>query len=1132
MTQQFVNVSVSASPQRSSHIAMPGEDDCEQLESRASNQCQESVGNESDDDTQPLLALNLTKEFLRSKSWRGWYRNQHLERYFLLFTATHRLAASVLGVVFGLGMLGNQVIRWNAYNIWFSITRVTLIVIMILAGVIHYFQCVRHNRSIEVIFHTAVNLKGAVRTAKRHEQLSCVIFLSIALLFITVYPFAAQCIEELNALNHPAATARRYCNRELNTYPNLVQLFIVFIVRVRAVFAIPLLLVPLLSNYVPRIWISDVDTSAEFIFAIISSATVTAILGAIIISMERSNRKRYEAATTLRQLALVEEIHRRMVEETLSSLIPSLAKLTAHEPVVDMEPHCLVSVCCIHDFAHWSSEVLPDIVFSAVEMLFGYFDEKSVHFGVDKLATVGDYYVASTNLRRETVVEGEFTPEHDASSGDKENPDSQNTNFASRLFSFAMQQMRGIRKANRLGATHDIPPLAGKLAIHCGSVLGTIVGAHTLSYAVVGSGIDTAFEMVRCAPAATAIASCVAADRCKSETTDFFFLGLSDAVVPRTLQKLRISRVYGDHQVIAESPRNARRLTSSAVQLTEIKPPTFRKTNPDSSSTAATQQRYEFLRGELERKRMAAEVHAVLTASVQRSSRQVQDEVYDPRWEHDQDGSLAAHTEVRSTSEPSEVTCSLERSAFLLVENEESIDLVGWPWRRFASERIEWEFRQFHFHTSHNSSAKRAVVFGMFLLCVLTLLVVELGGHQSTWSLVLTITAIVSCALRLGFTIIGRHPIGRAVGIGMVPVAILLILAGFFADPYSIMGGRLFIGNAVLGLIVFDGFRYRPFISFVVANVVNGVAMACFTMRFSFEAMVPVFLVLASVLSYLPSFINEVQSRHYFQALLLARGARLTAQREVRYYETVLEMLVPKPLIRAMLGKMEGGVHPTSCAQWLGNVCVAKVRIGCLSRIDLAAPSSSHTIRSTLALLDDVDRIISKRSGLLEKFHAIGDGFSLVGPVLEAPPDQIDRQVQEAGVSHHLQLPLLHLDTNGDLGVHSGLAMLDVVLELGALCGKEAITAVLACDSGFAGVVGTSRPTFELLGAAFRSAATVFDAAPEGSHLALTSFTRLMESGRITLPRFPGDFHLEAVEYPWAVRGAGLVRLSRLRRRE
>lgn len=68
------------------------------------------------------------------------------------------------------------------------------------------------------------------------------------------------------------------------------------------------------------------------------------------------------------------------------------------KPIADLFPHCTVMFADIAGFTAWSSQREPAQVFLLLQVIFHFFGHLARKYGVFKVETIGDCYVAVTGL--------------------------------------------------------------------------------------------------------------------------------------------------------------------------------------------------------------------------------------------------------------------------------------------------------------------------------------------------------------------------------------------------------------------------------------------------------------------------------------------------------------------------------------------------------------------------------------------------------------------------------------------------------------------------------------------------------------------------------------------------------------
>ena len=1093
----------------------------------------------------PLSQLDLDHELHRSRSWL-MYSNPLLESYYVLFSATHRRAITALAVVFAAGCLVDVVQRAWGFPLSVTIARAVLIALLLLVAVLQYHFGVKPYRPAADAagFHRMGIQAADILAAARSERAACAVSALMSGLLFTTYLASKQCFEEeVEAHRHPYA-ASVYCHEFVSSWIVIVQIGTIFILRVRSILGVPLIVLPVLMVYCFRPTAPD-DDELHLALKVWNSSIIGIVFAGVSLVLEHGNRKRFEVVARLRQAAVREEVHRVTVARSLVEIIPSIDRLSKNQAVIDINHNCIVSCARIDDFDHWSTNLMPAGLLAIIETLTTQFDHCAQRLGVEKLAASGDMYLASTNLRGR--IEGSNPP-------------------PIAILDLAQWQLHRAVKVARSHLAHSYP-FAMKIAVHCGPCCGAIVGTQSLSYDFYGPAVDTTLDLVRCAPPCRIIVSRVArrvvqqqearpldADRSDAYCYEELPVGWSHIDSHLEAIKPKLVTVESGPNMASIAARYQRESNSSDSNGSSRTPQAHESINSypspaDSNGfttlqfhNATDEMRYEFLQRKIEKKlevdaqrKLEAQSLHHRQAPQQRRTSPVPNSLKAPKPAYrggsqsssspsglfigTPESSIAGDSihsyHVPSSNAPS--SASHVRPVGEYINESHFAKEKGWM-ERYSDPAMEDRYHQFLYTQDYDYTKTSCVIMFAIIGATGVTLVVEV--QRTMAAALLIIPAGLTAVVRLIANVCGYGHQWKYGGLLTTAVA-CLFLGGVAAAGHSIVNGlSMYAPYALCSMVFADSMKYPAKVGIVLIMLVNVVGFALVSVGHGFSLLL-MLLTIAVVPGFaIAIYVRERQRRSHFEGLLLAEGTRAAARREVMTHHALLEMLIPKALIPAITKKVEGEIEHPQVVQWLGDICVAAFRLDAFRGIEISTPTlTMERIENTFAL---VDKALHSVGGSLEKIVAIGDSFTVAGPI--APSQQQDLSAAEA--SQRLATHFLQLETRQDQVLRSAVAMLDLVSNLVHHFGNG-VSAALTVDSAFAAVTGAVRPSFDLLGNATRSVRTALQAAPRGYLAMLGPLERLLAAGRIRIPRRPGEVRLGGQD-SWALRGAGLVRVRRL----
>ena len=1080
----------------------------------ADDECEEVLAS----DPEFLLKLDLPAELesfnIPQLSVSG-YKHPALESHYVLFCTVHHKVVGVTGIVYTVGSIFDVATRVNHMHIAFTIARSILIAVLLAVTVAHMWKSGWYKRVASwvkskptqnlddagaAVFSPTklgVATEAEVQKAIHCERLAVLMFFLFSALEIATYPSKAQCFNSRIAEGIPMGTAHQLCCRRVEEWPTALGVILVLVFRLRIKWMIALVFLPaaFLYGFRPT---AHVDDSESLLFSILTTFIVSLMMIVFALLMDRGARSRFAAAMRYQRAAAKSSYHRQATADIINSLIPSVEKLGSYEPVVDVNHDCLLCVFRNQDFDRWSSTLMPDMTLCVMEIMYTKFDEVTSKYGVDKIAAAGDLYIVSNNLRPQPL------------SGDRALESG-----GPLLLKFALFQIKILTELRN--HPHLQASCSAQVAIHCGPCIGLIVGTQRISYEVFGEGLITAIALSKCAPNDTAIISSPAL-RVIEDVSEFHVHSLPIGHVinyPIELQYMPLFAVRHLDDYASEPQSHMASISSfdaswngssSSTTWERMSGPRRRGWRKNTQTLAdGDRRRFLFLknwvdsRGE-ELKKQQLQTHEVLHSASKPSP-----------WEADDNMSEQSTPSLEDSPDVSEGRVDGEAAAVDIASEEQPFAKTGSLFARYVNPNREQTYRAFV-----AVRMRFACVVSSAFVAVLALWFIGVAADTHTLtlsSLLLFISTILLCALRIIYRAAlskfpAKIPFCNYSGFLTVPMCTLLLAGVFNMRQGGIVNGRSpFLTYAIIVVAYLDGILYPGFvgyalivismlISFTFASIMHGLP--------DISTIITLTIITGGM--FLPISARERQMRAHFEATLSAVAVQNADAELILTYNGLVEMMIPPALFDAVTKKAAGEAHFLQVIQWLSDVCVAGVR---MESIALRSDTGAETLTRIRTITDKIDALLLSKQGLLEKFQPVGDCFFIAGPFNPS-----------SGRSSN---SFLNLQTGDRAVANAAVAMLDVIAALATTFSRE-VTAILTCSSSLAGVVGKTRPLFDICGQATRSVRAIVDAAPCGYIGVLPPMARLFEAAQVDT--FSYGFQA-CPPTSWSVRGAGCQQVSK-----
>ena len=936
----------------------------------------------------------------------------------------------------------------------------------------HAIQGTGHLFLVFYVKHKAKRSPQNHAWAKKCAEALGVMFLLCA--WVTaydIYPRGKRCYDwYLTWLDEPSS--RHYCLEQIWPYPIFYMLIPLTFVDIRWKLVAPCIVMLSAMIFIGRSFhIAIPDTWGSFgaKFATITVLTVGILMG--LKKLDKSLRQRFEAWVMMERNIRRLAARRNIVDQSLRQLIPTsyLNKLMMNEPVVHTSDRCSIGVTQVFDFARWSYTLLPRIVVDTIDTFFTMLDKVTKSFGVDKVKTVGDRYITSQGLTRKRSVKAS-----DEELGDRTEHD---PSMLVHMALWCVSVTKHIEMALGAGCSFEL-----QISVHTGPCVGAIIGTQSLSYEVFGECFEGAMRNVMLCPANAII--------------------LSD----ETYQLVKNSFICVPND-FEQYPEDEDHPTYLAMGADPTQPPNFPDPNEEDEEkhVPASFQDVSGARREFVLRRVASHRGAHQRWAVRKKSEPDNRSIYLA-------GLVDEYSYLNSTKAISDLEAEFHQ------QEQQKWSLA------FPNPKTEEKFQNFCDQVVDPSGTTALSSFAFAIIAFVMLFDGWMQDANTSLSVAIAISSIVVMGLRT-YVVRVRHMPNFELFTGALAIFNAYNTA-YWMEPCVVNGSTAWIFG-VTSACGFFFFRRRPWTNIAGGTVINCVFLYCgeYLYRGFLVSSVgfPSFIYGIAIIG--GSFISERRARNHFKNLIHSKISEEAAEKEYLLQTTLLNMIIPAPIVHAAIQKCSGGRR--AIVYSLGDVCVAALRFENLSS------SLSDLIKDPITVMHRVERHFQlvdeaiSRTKYVSKTQCLGDRLLLAGPLRLPEPDSEDTLPQSTTANFDRQQqsesgPEKPVDTV----LMAAMELLDVVWNLMAATPIIPMTAILHYGSGYAAVTGTQRPNFDIHGLVTRTANELLWATNQykdsrfvGVH---DAFAKLLSDGRCDLPRHANDFEL-GPRARWRLSGCGVV---------
>ena len=1064
---------------------------------------------------EPLLSLDESVGKLVRNRWSLVYLDESVEGAYLVKRSTRTIDTTVVAYFSAVALL---VSVWTAEytGTWVAVAYFIISAACAITGTLNLIRCVLRGSNVNRTRWLRAHAARLVSVAWEYEYYSQTLTYLLAVFPIVYYPTSLLCLErETNTngsgddgptLGYNAALS--YCFGDFYSFGLMTKFVPIFFVDLRGPFAFPAVVLNFICTFALRP-LAPKDSILQLLMKMLLHGIVSTLVG--IALWKRCNKKRrmFEDWVFLERETRKLKANRDATDAILRRLLPVTVVSRLRDGVApcDVSDHCTIAVCRIHDFASWSSGVMPSVLVQIIDSLQTVFDQYagSREFAsLVKLKTVGDRYFVSQGL----IGGAEPTP--------------------LAAVSFSVWQCRLGRKIR--SRAHGVRLSCG---VHFGPCFAGMVGNSSLWYEAFGEAMDVAMAVSSTCRPSVVVTEAVAS-RCPKQPFSFEPLAPlktgtevdpSGSACYSAMMTFQVTAVgeLGD-RTFSEAPR------TSATPGTPAAPPSRNSFAKIAASTSVPLPHGE--------ESDPTQVNII----VQRES----EEIESCRYQILQARAIRFHALKESSLSQSQcgdpVPLGLHEAQELLrTLSGRSKSMLPQDLMNAVNIHVDVA-RHLHMSFVEHLDIQLSIlgrsrgVRSSLTLVVTLLFISSIEGTVTYVSAFIFVFAAVLHLVLLAWNGKTLHEAENAspsvveakynartlVELFLVSLAFPLPILGVTFTASSLTNGRLLYLVVLQTSLLTYQIGHATWLWSAGLSAVLLAAEIALSSVLSHPIDVP--SILLPVLWTVHAAFNfhdlESRRRAHYTTLAATHVIQDAMHNELCMQRGLLYMLIPASVVPLVEDKIKGGKQ---CVVNAEDICVGLFRI---CRFNETLDGNSGLPQRLMRLVEDLyqplEAEVARYPKLVEKVYTLGDSLLFAGPFREV--HYCSRLGEESQSGH--RRPANASSSRIARHEHQVSVLKAAMAFIGVLVAATeayngAIQVCLHADSVFSAVVGQEVPTFGLYGPGTRKLEALFEAMPFGSRIVTEQFHRIFKDNETSLPCGVSL----GLPLQYRVRGAGVVRV-------